>query len=413
LTSVSRRVVFVNRFFYPDESATSQILTDLARHLDENGWAVSIITGRYGGSGKTPLPRAATINATKIARVWSMHQGNGFAQRALSFATFYPAAFLAMIRVLRRGDILVTKTDPALISVVGMLAAKCRGAIHLNWLQDLYPEVAARLGAPVIRGRVEALLTWLRDKSLRAARVNVAIGARMQKLVEARTTGTSRTVVIPNWADEQTIVPIDPLSSQSREAWGITKDQFVLGYSGNLGKAHESQTLFEAAQLLKDRRDIIFLFVGGGAELRALQMRVERSGLENFIFASHQPRELLSDSLGAADVHWLSLRPELEGLIVPSKVYGILAAGRPVLAVTDMQGEIAAIIEAYGCGLVVQPGDPVGLARSIGALADDPEQRRGMGERARLASEQALSKKAALNKWSDLLEQVATDQPTH
>jgi glycosyltransferase involved in cell wall biosynthesis len=239
--------------------------------------------------------------------------------------------------------------------------------------------------------------------ALRRAAANVAIGSNMAERVTAIGVSAANIRVIPNWADEHAIQPIAATSSRARQAWGLKTSDFVIGYSGNLGQAHEVETLASAARLLGHRTDLRFLFIGGGRQHQRLQSLIREHNLKNFIFLPHQPREELSDTLAAADVHWLSLRPELEGLIVPSKLYGILAAGRPVLAVCDERGEAAKVVQEHKCGFVVQPGDGASLARAIEMLAEDSELRQKMGDRSRAASEQNYSKHGSLTSWSQLI----------
>jgi len=409
------KIVLVNRFFFPDESATSQILTDAASHLARSGHDVTVVTGRWSASSSGSVrPARDSVRGANVRRIWSVPQGSGgIARKLLAFASFYPSAFVALVRLLRRGDVVVAKTDPPLIGFVAFLAAKLRGAVLVNWLQDLYPEVAMRLEPATVPRRIGRLLSILRNRALRSARLNIVIGRRMADEVRRQGVPDDRIRIVPNWADERAITPTPPARSQLRRQWGLSPDAFVLGYSGNLGRPHEAATIAEAATRLRDREDIRFLFIGGGAESVRLQKLVAERGLTNCMFRPHQPREALVDSLAASDAHWLSLRPQLEGLIVPSKFYGIAAAGRPLLAVTATDGEIAAIVREHGCGLAVAPGDVAGLIEAIFLLAGDPQLRQEMGARARALAEGPFARSRSLETWSRLLaETVVTRAPS-
>jgi colanic acid biosynthesis glycosyl transferase WcaI len=206
--------------------------------------------------------------------------------------------------------------------------------------------------------------------------------------------------IIPNWSDEAAVVPVPHEANDLRRQWGL-HGKFVVGYSGNLGRAHECDTMFEAARLLKDDPRIVFLMVGGGFHTDALKARAASVGLTNIAFQPYQPLEALADSLSAADLHWISLKPELEGLIVPSKVYGILAAGRPILAVTDADGEIARLVNRYECGMHVALGDHHRFAQLVRELADDPDRAKALGEAARRAATQSFTRAAALASWRE------------
>ena len=404
-SQVGPAIVFLNRFFYPDESATSQMLSDLAFDLAAKGKIVRIITSRLQSGYRGLLPRSEVAGNLEIFRVASRAQFRpGRRWKLLAYLSFYPSAFVALLRYVRKGDVLVAKTDPPMIVVVAWVAARLRGATLVTWLQDLYPEVAIALKAPLFSGRMlGTLLIRIRNFVLKQARANVVIGQRMAAVLEAEGVAAPTIHVIPNWADDEAITPIPSNQSHLRKSLNVGPDTFVVSYSGNLGRAHEFETLLGAATQLK-HRDIRFLFIGGGFGYDLLRKSVRERGLTNFHFMPHQPREQLADSLGAADAHWLSLRPELEGLIVPSKLYGILAAGRPVLAVSAPLGEVATEVRTHGCGFVIEPGDCQELANKIEFLVGNREFCDQPGKLARTLSETRFSKHSALTAWSHLFD---------
>lgn len=410
MTEPSRRIVFVNRFYHPDHSATAQILTDLAEALAVFGWDVTIVTSRLRyDEPSASLAPAEVHHGVTIRRVATTHFGRaGLAGRLLDYLSFYGSAFFALLTTVRRGDLVVAKTDPPLVSVMVVVAAKLRGARLVNWLQDLYPEVAVELGVEALRGPVGTALRVLRNISLRAAVMNVAIGERMAERLRAEGVASARVTVMPNWSDESAVRPIPREQASLRKEWGLS-EAFVIGYSGNLGRAHEPETILGAAALLRERADIVFLMIGSGHESTRLAERVAAAGLaDRFQFRPYQPRAQLGQSLAVADVHWLSLRPALEGLIVPSKFYGIAAAGRPVIAITDPDGEIARIVTREKCGVVVEPGDCAGLAEAIVALAADAKESDAMGARARGVLERDYGRGAAFIRWDALLRELPT-----
>jgi colanic acid biosynthesis glycosyl transferase WcaI len=400
----SKRVIFVNRFYAPDESATSQMLTDLAEALARSGIEVEVLCSRqlYGDAG-ADLPATEVLRGVSVRRLATTRFGrDSLIGRAVDYATFYVCAGASMLGRLRRGDVLVVKTDPPLLSLVGWLAARCRGARLVNWLQDLYPEVASRLALSPVPRPVEALLRVARDRSLATARVNVVLGTRMREYLIGRGIAAARISICENWADEDRLRPLAAARSELRRRLGLG-DCFVAAYSGNLGRAHDSTTLLEAASELQGDAGIVFLMVGGGAGMRSLEMQARARGLTNFRFAPYQSREALSDSLAAGDVHLVSLRPELEGLVVPSKLYGILAAGRPVVFVGDPAGELAGLIATTGVGVSVTSGDAAGLCRALRALRDDEACRMRMGMRARTVFEERYTLAAAVARWREVL----------
>jgi colanic acid biosynthesis glycosyl transferase WcaI len=178
----------------------------------------------------------------------------------------------------------------------------------------------------------------------------------------------AKLLVIENWSDANAIQPKPAAASALRNALCLG-DRFVVGYSGNLGRAHEIDTLLDAAQALKEEPAFLFLMQGGGAKMAALKHAVEcTASSRTFRFLDYQPRAALEDSLAAADVHLVSLLPALEGLIVPSKLYGILAAGRPVIFIGDADGDVGRVILDAQCGRTVAVGDSRGLVETLRQL---------------------------------------------
>ena len=220
----------------------------------------------------------------------------------------------------------------------------------------------------------------------------------------------SRTERVPrhpkNWCDDEDIRPVSASENRLRREWGL-ENRFVVGYSGNLGRSHEYATVLDAASRLRDEPRIVFLFIGGGSRLDELARRVRETGLAaQFRFLPYQERVRLKFSLGVPDLHWLSLKPELEGLIVPSKFYGIAAAGRPVIAVTASDGEIARLVRDHRCGVAIAPGDGAALAETLRHLAANPGAVAEMGLRARAMLDARFTRRQAFADWERLLETI-------
>ena len=190
-----------------------------------------------------------------------------------------------------KGDIVIAKTDPPLVSVVAMAAARRKGGRLINWLQDIFPETAVELGVPLMRGPLAASLVVLRNRSLRDAEATVVIGDLMARKVEALGTPPERIHVIPNWSDDEDIQPIAPADNPLRKVWAL-EDKFVLGYSGNLGWAHEYDTVLAAAERLRGDTRFVFLMIGGGKRFDELAKVVKQRGLDSsFRFVPYQERK--------------------------------------------------------------------------------------------------------------------------
>jgi len=398
------KIIFLNRFFYPDHSATSQLLTDLAFHLADNDREVSVITSRQRyDDPAAELPVTELVNGVQVYRVWTSRFGrHNLIGRGLDYLSFYLSAAWRLYLLTRADDIVVAKTDPPMISVVAGWISRLRGAHLVNWLQDFFPEVAMALGIKGLDGVLGRVLIHLRNRSLQQARCNVVLGKLMAQRLALENVSQERIQIIHNWADGQAIKPLPAKQNPLRKEWGV-EGKFVVGYSGNLGRAHEFTTLLDAAECLQQEAKILFLFIGGGPQLLRVKEEVQRRGLQNCMFQPYQPRERLQESLGVPDLHLVVLRPELEGLIVPSKFYGIAAAGRPTLYIGDLQGEVAQIIVHGDAGVTVGVGDGKGVAEQIMMLYQDADRCIRLGRNARLLFDENFSREQALDTWRTIL----------
>ena len=255
LTFFMPRVIFLNRFFYPDHSATSRMVSDLAFELASSGKDVHVITSRqlYDKPG-ADLPAYEIAHGVHIHRVGTTSFGRSrLPGRAMDYLSFYFTSWRCALSIARPGDIIVAKTDPPMISLIGMAAAKQRGAKLVNWVQDVYPEIAIEFGVPFLIAPVRRLLFWLRDMSLKAATANVVLGQLPARLVLSRGVPSDRVTIIHNWSDEDEIVPIAHADNTLRQAWGLS-DKFVVGYSGNLGRTHEFLTMLSVSERFRNDR---------------------------------------------------------------------------------------------------------------------------------------------------------------
>jgi colanic acid biosynthesis glycosyl transferase WcaI len=407
------KFIFVNRFFYPDHSATSQMVSSLSFALAARGHEVQVITSFLSYDGSRKLKRREMVRGISIVRLRTSAFG-----RVMDYATFYLAAFVSLLLRVRRGDIVVAKTDPPLLSLLTVPVCWLKSAHPVNWLQDLFPEVAVAygLGKGAMRQRLLSGLRILRNATLKYASTNVAIGRRMAARLESAGVQPAQIRVVSNWADGSLIQPVARTDNSLAKEWAL-EGAFIAGYSGNFGRAHGIETVLAAIVSIEQEeaprggsnpgleRPIRWLFIGGGVQMDALKREVEKRKLKSVLFKPYQPEALLSESLSLPDVHLISLLPAFEGLIVPSKYYGIAAAGRPSIFVGDPEGELAETIRQGEAGFVVCEGDGRGLAAAILTLARDPALGRVQGGNARAQFEAEFDFSHALDAW----EAIAAD----
>jgi glycosyltransferase involved in cell wall biosynthesis len=399
-----QRLIFVNRFFHPDHSATSQILSDLAFHLAESGFDVHVLTSRqlYDDPSRV-LPAQETVRGVQAHRVWATRFGRGkLLLRAVDYLTFYLSATAKLAVLADSNTVIIAETDPPLLSVPCALVASLKKSPLINWTQDLFPEIAESLRVPGI-SLVAPVLRWLRNLSLKQARTNVVLGEGMAARLRAEGITADKIEVIHNWSPVEIAPPAaKPVPNPLRVEWQLGQ-KFVVGYSGNFGRAHDFATALDAAAMLRDLPDVHFLFVGAGAQRAWVEARVKDLALTNVSFQAYQPLDRLALSLTVPDLHLVTLKPELEGLIVPSKFYSVLAAGRPVLFVGDPASEMAKLIDEAGCGRAFGVGAHAELASTIRELGGQQDLVTAMGQRAQALWEARFQHRRALASWRALV----------
>lgn len=400
------RIILCNRYYYPDESASSRLVTSLARAFARDGNEVHVIAGSTvhdDPSGSAPV---GDDGAVRVHRLWGVRlRRGGLFARALDDVLFMLAFIWRCARLARRGDVVIVCTDPPLLAVAAMIASP--GATRVNWLFDLFPEAAVALGVARERSAPMRALYALRDASLRAAALNVTPMSSMATYLKGRGIPQERLAIIHSWSEGAAITPIPRDRNAMRRSWGV-EDVCVVGYSGNLGRAHEFETILDAAARLNGLGDVAFVFIGGGVRKAEVERRARELQLRNVRFLPLQPRERLAETLSAIDVHLVSLRPEMERFVIPSKFYGIAAAGRPTIFVGDPAGEIAGVLGRRKCGVSIAPGSGASLAGAILSLAHDPDRRERLGEAARETFEAEFDERIGVDAWRRIISGLAT-----
>jgi glycosyltransferase involved in cell wall biosynthesis len=399
-------IAFFNRSYAPDETATAQLLADLAEGLvAEHGCRVSVVAGLPAAAETRAAQKTVreARNGVTVIRVrgtrFSKHR---FVGRAANYLTYFLSACRAGL-ALDRPDIVVALTDPPIIGLAARLAGWRARAPLVMVFNDLFPEVTVLLEgfrSPAINAALQRVNRHL----VRHAALSVALGETMRRrLIETKGASFDRTIVIANWADTRAIVPESKPNAFT--AAHALNGKFVVMHSGNLGLSQNLDTLIEAATILAGTPDIHFVLQGDGVRKAPLQQRVNDRGLTNVSFLPFQPRERLSASFAAADVFVVSLQRGMAGCIVPSKLYGILAAGRPYVAAVEDDCEVAALTIEHDCGVVIPPGDAEALAAAIQRLRADPDGLARMGANARHAS-QAFDRRGQIGKYAEAFGRV-------
>ncbi len=395
------RILVLNQYYWPGVEATANLLTELCEALAEDN-DVEVVTGMlHGHEGE---PRESERNAVRIVRVSSTaYDRSRLGRRAVNYVS-YLGSTLAYALKQPAPDLVLCMTDPPIIGDLGVLVGRRVGAPVLVISQDVFPEIATelhRLRNPAVVGVLRALVAaYLR----RADRI-VAIGETMRRRLEAKGAPPERLRVIPNWVDTRAITP------QPRDnAWAAQHDlvsRFVVMHSGNVGHAQDLDSLVRAATFLRDRDDVQIVIAGFGARhTQMVDLAVRLEVEETVRFLPYQKRVRLPLSLSSADVHVVGLAKGLAGYVVPSRLYGILSAGRPVIVAADDESETTRLVREIGCGLVIPPARPDLLARTIREAADGAFDLDEMGRRGRQYVESEADRVVAMERYRALIREM-------
>ncbi len=395
------RIVAVNQFYAPDGAATAQLLTQLCEYLAAAGHRLTVVASRARYLQAGGYSAHDSIAGVEVVRPFSTRLGRGsLARRLTDDGSFWLSAVAAVARQ-AKPDVILVLTSPAMMASGAALVARSRGVPLVTWLHDLYPEVAIELG---MLPRAAALLAPLRRLSafaLKASRRVVALSATMAERVVAAGVAPRRVEVIHNWADGAQIQPVAPAANRFVQRHRL-EGRWVCMYSGTLGRSHDVDTTLAAAVQLRERCPrALFLFVGGGAQMARVRRLAARC--DNVCWLPAQPAAELSHSLSAGALQLITLRATMAGLVVPSKLYGAMAAGRPLLFVGPPQSEVAQLIARHDLGWVVRPGDVQGLVAALLEAESTPALLAQRGALARRVFAAHYDKAVALEKWRTLL----------
>jgi colanic acid biosynthesis glycosyl transferase WcaI len=407
------RLLLVNQHYPPDSGATGRLLAQLAERLARAGHRVTVLTGRptYAEArDRSDAPLLENRNGVRVVRLPMLPRRDGALGRSLHYLGFATSMLVAGLRERRPDAVLAWSSTPMFGGPAALAVARFHRAAFVYGVQDVYPEIAVALGAlrsrPLVRlARLLERLAW------RGADRVVVIGRALAAFAADRGVDPSRVVVIENWADTETLRPCE--TSGFRTEIGLAPDDFVVQYAGNLGRSQDLEAVLEAARLVEaageesgeaEGRRVRFLLVGAGANAPAVEAAAAGAG--NVSAAPYQPEERLGDVLAAADLALVPLRSGLGRYCVPSKLYSILASGRPVGALLDSDTDVARIVETAECGFRVDPDDPRSLADEILRLAAEPDRARRFGENGRRWGEEKGSLARAAARYEGLLGEV-------
>lgn len=406
-SSKVNQLSIITQFYPPDYAATGQLIAELAVQLQGLGMQVKVFTGQPGyafqnsTAPQQEINRGVHIRRTRTTQIWSKR----IRGKALNGLFFCFRAGLHLLRSVNRSQVLLLTTAPPYLTILGYLASLCFGQRYACLLYDLYPDVAVKLGLVSSEHPLVKFWDWVNCKVWKRADSIIVLSSTMKDRIIAKCPEIKdKITVIQNWADSNFIKPIEKTENWFARQYNL-QEKFTVLYSGNIGRCHDMDTIIEAAVELRDE-PIQFVFIGGGAKRETCVKKVRELELNNCMFLPYQDKAVLPYSLTACNLSLVSVSAGMEGIVAPSKFYGVLAAGRPVAVVCESHSYLRQLLEEAECGVAFDNGDGTQLAQFIRLLASDPQLAKRMGHAGRRYLEAKLTPEIIAQQYFDTLSKV-------
>jgi glycosyltransferase involved in cell wall biosynthesis len=396
---------FISEVYFPDEAGTAYYMTRLAEHFAKNK-RVNVLTGmpKYNARGRS-VPRIEHLNGVYIFRCLdSTLNKNILLFRLVNVFISSISIFIKAIEKIRKNDSVFVVTSPPLLPFVIGIVCKIHNAKFILRVDDVYPEVFVAAGLFKKGSLLESLLFSANKVLYKKADLIIVLGRDMAELAAKKAGKQAHRIrIIPNWADSDSISPKPKIDNLLLIKWGLS-NKFVVQCAGNMGRAQAIETLFSAAERLLDKPYIHFVFIGSGKKTNWMEKRKKEGKLTNITLIGQRSRDEQGAFLNACDISVATLLPGMTGAGVPSRIYNVMAAGKPVISVADADSEISLIVVEEKIGWVVSPSDPEQLASTILEASSDPCALEKMGKRARQLSETKYSSQTIFAKYDHVIE---------
>jgi glycosyltransferase involved in cell wall biosynthesis len=409
----NRKIIFVINYFYPDLASTGQLMTELCLDL-QHDFDITVIAAQPGYAGEEikakKIFEVDYLENIKVVRLRlpKVDKTSKLSRMKYIFSYF----ILANIALLKeKADIIYTISQPPILGgLIGTIGKFIKRSKHVYNIQDFNPEQAEAISYTNKQFILEVARAIDKLNCQYADQI-VVVGHDMAETLKKRFNNKKvpNHVVINNWTNEKEIVPLDKNElhvAEFLERHNLT-DKFIVMYSGNLGLYYDLENIIKVTNEFRNYKDLVFVFIGEGAVKKQMQQYVKENRIENVLFLPYQPKESIKYSLNAADVHFVVNQKGIKGVSVPSKIYGVMAAGKPILGVLEQGSEAQLLIDKSNCGVVVEPKDYKGIVEAIKYFYSlDREQRKQMGLNGRAYLEKYLKRETSINKYRNLLKSI-------
>ena len=403
MTRERHSYVFITQVYVPDPNATGQHLADVAEELARRGHDVVVYTSNRGyDEPSNYYPRRETRHGVKIRRVPLSHFGKSSIAVRIAGGLSFVAQSVARAVAHRKVDAVVVSTSPPMAPFAALILHALRQVRVKYWIMDINPDQIVALGMATENSPSVRAFNWLNRQILDKADDVVVLDRMMAERINRKRDVSDKLTILPPWPAQDPARLVPHSENPFRLAHADSSKRIVM-YSGNHGPSSPLTTILKAAKLLADDPRLLFMFIGGGIG----KQEVDEAVGENIVSLPYQPRAELLNSLSAADVHIVTVGDAVPGIVHPSKVYGAMAVGRPILLVGPPQNHVADIMEEHDIGWHVRNGDVEGAVRVLREIAAMPvEQLEAMGQRAYDAIVARGGRSAAVSRVADVIEKT-------
>lgn len=414
---MKKKLLIYAHYFYPDVASTGQILTELSEGMsDAFDITVICVVPSYSGivekKYKTKRIYEENYKGMRVMRVRVPEfQKSNKISRIKNLLAYFFNSIIATLKVEKQDYIFTISQPPILGGVLGVLGKWIKGGKLIYNIQDFNPEQTMAVGYSKNKLLLNTVMVVDKFSCKRANKV-IVVGRDMQETLRNRFNNkrVPKNVFINNWINEKEIYPLKynhPKIEEFKEKYNL-KDKFIIMYSGNIGLYYDLENIIKVIGEFKNREDVIFAFVGDGTVKDRVEAYVNENNLSNVTFIPYQDKADLIYSLNAADIHWVVNAKGIKGVSVPSKLYGVMAAGKPVLGVLDEGSEARLIVEECNCGVCIEPGNYKEISNKINYILNNKEEIKTLGFNGRKYLETNLTKEVSINKYKEnILEAIS------
>ena len=398
------RLWVVSELYYPEETSTGYYLTKIAEGLSAC-FDVKVLCGQpnYSKRGDFALKKEMHKGVEIFRARGTTLDKNIIAFRLINMLSLSFFIFIKALFNFQKNDRVLVVTTPPLLPFISALASLVRGGSYVLLIHDNYPEILVAVGKTEKNSAVVKVLDFFNHQLYKYANKIIVVGRDMEELVEKKIRGLDIPIeCIPNWAELEQVKPLIREENRLLNQLGLS-EKLVFLYAGNMGHPNDLESIVRCAEKLKDNSEFHFIFLGTGVKKKWLEIKIEGENLTNVTLLPPQPRSEQNIFLNACDVAFVSLVKNMWGVSMPSRTYNILAVGKPILALTEANSEVARVIQEDNLGWIVSPDNPDKLFQTIKEISRNRAQLTAMGKRARNAAIEKYSIEIAIHKYKKAL----------